>query len=138
MGRVVVVSFVVLSEGTEDIPVVVELVASADGPDVGIIGTILIVAVIGNLREGIAVEVTVSSANAELARSIVELDTLIVCNAFLLKVIVFLRIIVVTIDMVICIFKVPTASLERSLEVLAERYLSAGDRQRSTAASCRV
>lgn len=37
VSRVVVVGFRVLREGTEEIPVVVELVASADGPDVGIV-----------------------------------------------------------------------------------------------------
>lgn len=123
MRRVVVVSFFVLCESTEEIPVVVELVASTDGPDVCIIGTIRIVAVVCNLREGIAVEMTISSTKTELARSIVEFNPLIVSCAILLKVIIRLRCIVVSIDVVVRIFKVPTACFERSLEVLAKRYL---------------
>ena len=116
MSRVVVVGFRVLSESTEEIPVMVELVASADGPDVGIV-RLGAIAVVIDIRESSAVEVTVGSTEAELVRTVVELNALIVSSIIILRCIL---------NVVVCVLKIPTASFERRLEVFTEVDLSTG------------
>ena len=75
VSRSIALSLFVLGISAIEVPVLVELIASADRPDVGLI-RILLEAL--RLREDVAVEMTVSSAAIELASRAVQSDALIV------------------------------------------------------------
>ena len=116
MCRSICFSLFVLSISAVEVPVLVELVASANGPDVGLIRVLLEAL---RLREDVAVEMTISSTAIELASRAVQSDTLIVGS-----IVVRLSSCIVEVRLLVGAVEVPTASLSRELELVAERDLS--------------
>ena len=84
MSRAEVLSLLVLGISAVEVPVLVELIASTNGPDVSLI-RICFVAFVAvrnliDMVEDIALKMTISSAAVEFASRAVQSDALIVCS----------------------------------------------------------
>ena len=123
MSRAETISFLVLGIAAVEVPVLVERVASADGPDISLIRVCFVALValfnLVDMLEEVALEVTISSTAIELASRAVQSDALIVGS-----IVVRLTSRIMKIRLRVCAVEIPAACFKRSLEVLAERDLS--------------
>ena len=132
MSRAETISLLVLGIAAVEVPVLVERVASADGPDISLIRVCFVALValfnLVDMLEEVALEVTVSSAAVELTCRAIQANALVAGSIVTIKeiiLIVFCCSRHVDCRLIDSIVEIPTASLSRKLELIAERDLCA-------------